>query len=81
MKCPDQEFQVGVDLKLPFWGKNREIGINRKICRKYEKGNLTIFIIEIHVLAKFHEEVMIFDEIRGQVKVLNTPNFKKTRLI
>ena len=52
MECPDQEVRVGVDLKLPFWGKNREIGINRKICRKYEKGNLTIFIIEIHVLAK-----------------------------
>ena len=36
-----------------------------------EKGCTTIFfIIKIHILAKFHDEIMIFEGIRGHLVIL-----------
>ena len=34
MRCLDQEFWFKVDPKLPFLGKNREIGKNMEIKKK-----------------------------------------------
>ena len=71
MRFPDREFWVKVDPKLPFWGKNREIGKNRKIFKKSEKRQYNhVSIIKIHILAEFHEKIMIFGEISGHFVIL-----------
>ena len=71
MRFPDREFWVKIDPKLPFWGKNREVGKNREIFRKNEKRLCYhVCTFRIHVLAKFHEEILIFDEIRGHLVIL-----------
>ena len=71
MRFPDREFWVKVDQKLPFLGKNREIGKKREIFKKYEKWQYNhVFIIKIHILAKFHEKIMICNEIRGLLVIL-----------
>jgi len=65
MRFPDREFWVKIDPKLPFLGKNREI------FKKSEKRQYNdVSIIKIHILAKFHEKIMIFGEIRGHLVIL-----------
>ena len=64
-------FWAKVDKKLPFWGKNWEIGKNREIFKKSEKRQYNhVSIIKIHILAKFHEKIMIFGEISGHLVIL-----------
>ena len=71
MRCPGREFWAKVDQKLPFWGKNREVGKNRKIFKQNEKRlYYHVCIFKIHVLANFYEEILIFDEIRGHLVIL-----------
>ena len=68
---PDREFWAKVDPKLQFWGKNREIGKNWEILEKIEKSKFQhVSIIKMNILAKFHQEKMIFDEIRGHLLIL-----------
>ena len=62
--CPNRKFLVKVDPKLPFWGKNRKIGKFSK------KAYNHVSIFKIHVVAMFHEEILIFDEIRGHLVIL-----------
>ena len=59
MRCLDRKFRVKFDPKLQILGKNREIGKNQ-----YNH----VFVIKIHVLAKFHEEMMICYKIRGHLR-------------
>ena len=71
MRFPDREIWVKVDQKLPFLGKNGEIGKNREIFKKGEKRQYNdVSIIKIHILAKFHEKIIIFNEIRGYLVIL-----------
>ena len=71
MRFPDREFWVKVDPKLPFLGKNQEIGKNREIFKKSEKRQYNhVSIIKIHILAKFYEKMTIFGEIRGHLAIL-----------
>ena len=56
-------------LKCPFSGKIGK-SENREIFKKHEKCQCShVFIIKIHILAKFHEKIMIFDEIRGHLVI------------
>ena len=56
---------------MPFLGENREIGKNQEIKKKSEKRQYNnVSIIKIHILAKFHEKIMIFGEIRGHLVIL-----------
>ena len=58
--------KLGVLLGVTQWGQNQEIGKNRKILEKIEKRKLQqISVIKMNILAKFHQERTIFDEIRG----------------
>ena len=44
---------------------------NRNIFKEIKNGqSYHVAILNIHVLAKFHEEILIFDEIRGHLVVL-----------
>ena len=53
---------------MAFWGKNQEIG---KFSKKSEKRQYNhVSIIKIHILAKFHEKMMILGEIRGHLVIL-----------
>ena len=71
MTFPDREFWVKVDLKLPFLGKNGEIGKNREIFKKSEKRQYNhVSFSKIHILAKSHEKIMIFGEITGHLVIL-----------
>ena len=71
MRYPDEIFWVRVDPKLAFGRKNRGIGHIRDIFIKNEKKQYNhVFILKIHVLANFHENRMIFDEIRGHLVIL-----------
>ena len=42
VEFPDREFDVKVDLKLPFLVKNREIEKNREMMKKL--GNLNVYL-------------------------------------
>ena len=64
MKCPNREFRAKNDPKLPFWEKWGNVQKNEKRLLYH----VCIFII--HVLAKSHEEILIFDEIRGHLGIL-----------
>ena len=65
MRFPDREFWVKVDQKLLFLRKNREI------FKKSEKRQYNhVSIIKIHILAEFHEKIMIFGEISGHLVIL-----------
>ena len=71
MRYPDEIFRVKVDPKLAFGGKNRGIGhIWDIFIKNKEKQYNHVFIIKIHVLANFHEDSVIFDEIRGHLVIL-----------
>ena len=71
MRCPDREFWVNVDLIFPFFGKLAKAGKIGKFSKKNEKGQYNhVYTIKIHVLAKFNEEIMIFNKIRGHLVTL-----------
>ena len=57
-----------VDPKMPFWGENREKSGNFQKSEKRQYND--VFIIKIHILAKFHEKIMIFGETRGHLVIL-----------
>ena len=63
-----------LDQSLPkiafFGGKSGKIGKNREILEKIEKGYIKqVSIIKRNILAKFHQERTIFDEIRGHLLI------------
>ena len=65
IRCPNREFLWSNLIQNSLLrGKSRKIGKLNK--RHYDH----VFIIEIQVLAKFHEELMIFDEIKGHLVIL-----------
>ena len=48
-----------------------KLGKNQKIYKKIEKRqSYQVCNIKIHILAKFHEEIMVFEEIRGHLLIL-----------
>ena len=64
--CPS--YGVSVLRGFTVCGKNREYGKNRKIFKSSNKGNIKKY--QIHISTNFHEEIMIFDEIRGHLLIL-----------
>ena len=71
MRCHNRQFGSKLTPKLLICGTNREIGKNREIFNKSEKRQYDdVSIIKIHILAKFHEKIMIFGEIRGHLVIL-----------
>ena len=71
MRCPDREFWVKVDPKLPFWGKIRKSGKMGKFSKNEKRQYYHVFIIKIHISVKFYVKIMTFDEIRGHVVILS----------
>ena len=65
-------FRLGIQFqKCHFSGKNREIGKNLEILEKIEKKEFQqVSIIKMNILAKFHQERTIFDEIREHLLFL-----------
>ena len=60
MRCPDREFL-----------ENREIGKIREISNENEERQYNhAFLIRMHVLTKLHEKIMIFNEVRRQLEIL-----------
>ena len=82
MRCPDREFWVNVDLIFPFFWKTCESGKNREVFKKNEKGQYNhVYTIKIHVLAKFNEEIMIFNKIRGHLVTLTFYRAQRPELL
>ena len=67
MRCYDREFLFGQSLpKIDIFGKK-----SGHFQKNKKKQYCHLAIIKIHVLVKFHEEIMIFVEIRGHLVILS----------
>ena len=69
--CPDREFCSKIYQNVILSGKIGKSGKIGNFSKKVKKFQFHhVFIIQIHVLSKFHEKIMIFEEIGGYLVIL-----------